>query len=93
MNQLEQKPIQEGPKENFNEIEAGRLKERLIEAIKTLPGTIKDMARIYKIALQSLGTPEEEIEARLKEVTDGMITRADEAREKADEVFEGKIAS
>ena len=48
MNQSEQQPIPGGPKENFNEIEAGRLKERLIEAIKTLPGTIKDMAPKYK---------------------------------------------
>ena len=93
MNQLENQPTQEGPKENFNEMEAGRLKERLIEAIKTLPGTIKDMARIYKIALESLGTPEEEIEAKLKEVTDGMIERSDQARERADQSFEEKVSA
>ena len=78
--------------ENLNTIEAGRLKERLVEAISMIPGTLKDVAKIYVLALKSLGTPENEIEAKLKEVTEGMIDRSDKARESADRKFEDKIA-
>lgn len=78
------------PVENIYKMEAGRLKERLIETIKIIPGTMADLARIYLVALQSLGLSEEESQTKLKGITGNMIQRANEARGRADETFEKK---
>ena len=82
------KHMSKEPVENMREMEVGRLKERLIEAVKILPGTIKDMASIYVLAMKSLGTPEEEINNELQALTGRMIERSDEARERADTSFD-----
>jgi len=77
-------------KEDVYTMEVGRLKERLAEMIKILPGTMVDVARIWVLAAKALGTPEKEIAMKLKEIIDRMSGRANDGRETADKRFEEK---
>jgi hypothetical protein len=90
---MEHPPEPKAKEESVYEMPVGKLKERLKEAIKMMPGVIADMAKVYVIALKSLGKSEEETGIAVAELHRIMMGRIGLARGKADQRFEKKTAA